>query len=77
MAITIEKQYQEWLSKVYGRKGLTKDQKEEMRKAFYSGAFVMLCLMDEISSGNTEDISCTKIEIINQELSAQIIKWSE
>lgn len=77
MSGVIEKQYQEWLTKVYGRKGLTRDQKEEMRKAFYSGTFVALSLVAEYSVSDTEEVAVAKIDAISSEVSNQIIEWSK
>lgn len=76
-ARTIEGEYQQWITKVYGRKHLSKIQKEEMRKAFYSGAFVFMNILNEISVKETEDIACTKIELLNMELMKQIGEWCE
>lgn len=77
MSGTVEKLYQEWLTKIYGRKDLTRNQKEEMRKAFYSGAFVALNLVGDYSNEFSEDIACTKIELVNQELTKKILEWSK
>ena len=73
--MSIEKQYQEWLSKVYGRKGLTRDQKEEMRKAFFSGAFVAISLVGEYSQSETEDVAVAKIDAISAEIGSRILEW--
>ena len=72
---TIESEYHNWLTTVYGRKGMSKDQKEEMRKAFTCGAFVFMNIMQEISEKETEDIACTKLELLCQEMTKQIGEW--
>lgn len=72
---TVEGEFQQWLTKVYGRKDLSKVQREEMRKAFTCGAFVFMNIMQEISEKETEDVACTKLEILCQEMTKQIGEW--
>ena len=72
----IQKQFNEWITQVYGGKGLTKEQREEMRKAFFSGAFVMMNLMRE-TSALPDDIAVSKMNIFNEELLTEIQKWCE
>lgn len=77
MAKTIQKQYNEWITKVYGGIGLTKVQREEMRKAFFSGAFVMMNVSREL--GELEDVNnaVAWLNVYNEELLTQIQKWCE
>ena len=70
----IQKQYNEWITQVYGGKGLTRVQREEMRKAFFCGAFVLMNQTRELSE-LPEDIACSKLTLINEELLEEIGKW--
>ena len=72
----VQKQYNEWVTKVYGGKGMTKEQREEMRKAFFSGAFVMLNMMRE-ASDLPEDIAVSKVDLYLDELLLEIQKWCD
>lgn len=72
----VQKQFNEFITQVYGGKGLTKHQREEMRKAFFSGAFIMLNMTRDLSE-HPEDIAVSKLEIYNEELITEIGKWCE
>lgn len=74
--MTIQQQYDQWVTKVYGGMGLSKVQREEMRKAFFCGAFVMINLTRELSE-LPQDIAVSKLELLNLELINQIQEWTE
>ncbi len=72
----IQKQFNEWVTQVYGGKGLTKDQREELRKSWFSAAFVMMNMMRELSELE-EDIAVSKMNLYSEELLTEIQKWCE
>lgn len=75
MLKTIQKHFNEWVTQVYGGKGLTKEQREEMRKAFFSGAFVLMNVNRELGEMEDKQLAVAKVNVYNEELLAQITKW--
>lgn len=76
MSVIIEKEFQKWLSKVYGKKGMTRNQMEAMRQSWYCSALVMADMLSALAE-NPDDIACAKFEVIKKELIDQITKWHE
>lgn len=77
MAKSIQKQYNEWITKVYGGVGLTKIQREEMRKAFFCGAFVMMNTNRELGALEDTANAVKQLTVITHELLDQIQIWTE
>lgn len=72
---TIHKHFNEWVTQVYGGKGLTKEQREEMRKAFYSGAFILMNINRELGEMEDKENAVKQLTVYNEELLAEITKW--
>lgn len=77
MSKKVEKQFQQWLTQVHGRKGLPSAEVEGRRMAFYSGAFALLAMQSDIARANTETDAIAKMDVVMQELTAQIIEWGK
>ena len=72
---SIQKHFNEWITQVYGGQGLTKEQREELRKAFYSGTFIMANVMRELGELEDKAVATRRIEVYHEEMIAEIAKW--
>lgn len=72
---TIRKQFNEWVTQVYGGKGLTREDREELRKAFYSGAFVLMNINRELGEMEDKDTAVKQLNLYNEELLTEITEW--
>ena len=54
--MNIEKEFLEWVSEVYGSKGLAENQLLQLKGAFVSGAFITIHEIEIISREENEDI---------------------
>ena len=75
MAKTIQKQFNEWITEVYDGTGLTAEQREEMRKAFFCGAFVLMNQNRELGEMEDKELAIEQLNVINEELLTEITKW--
>ena len=73
--VSIRKHFNQWVTLVYGGKGLTKEQREEMRKAFYSGAFVLMNINRELGEMDDTANAVQQLNAYNGELLEEITKW--
>lgn len=71
----IEKEFQNWLEKVFGNQA-SKNQVIEMRKAFFCGGFVVLNKICDFSELSTE-IAETKFDNVLAELQTRIEGWAK
>ena len=72
---TIQKHFNEWVTQVYSGKGLTKAEREELRKAFYSGAFVLMNVNRELGALEDKENAVRQCSVYNEELLLEITKW--
>jgi hypothetical protein len=72
---SIRKHFNEWVTQVYGGKGLTKEEREELRKAFYSGAFILMNINRELGELEDKANAVQQLNVFNEELLAEITKW--
>ncbi len=73
---TIRKHFNEWVTMVYGGKGLTKEQREELRKAFVSGAFVLMNINRELGELDDKDNAVQQLNVFNEEMLVEITAWT-
>jgi hypothetical protein len=53
---------------------LPANQQSQLRRSFFSGAFVMFALMSQISGTETEDVACARLEQLRAELELELSK---
>lgn len=74
---TMENEFKEWITTVYGGRAMTRVQREEMRKAFFCGGFIVMNIVREVSEVETTDVACTRLEILAKEMTTQIGIWCD
>lgn len=74
---TIESEFNRWLLEFHGVRGLTLREKNNLRRTFYSGAFVLLSLQSDLAKENDEATAVAKMDIVLHELTTRIIGWNE
>jgi hypothetical protein len=71
---TIQSQWEEYFEQVLKRKNITEIQKQTAEVNFYSGAFSMLCTLDELGRSNIPDEEGAKVVLELYEEAVAFIK---
>lgn len=74
---SIESEFQRWLTELHGKKGMTRVQIGQLRRTFYSGAFVLLSLQSDLAKAHSEEVAVAKMDVILLDLTTKIMEWNQ
>jgi len=74
---TVEAEFNSWIREVWGPQRLTRVERQKLKRAFYSGAFVLLSLQSDLAKENSEEDAIAKMDYVLRDLTQTIMSWNK